>query len=300
MKRRFLRISPLSGLRAERFSARWFIVRGCAHTRTGRVAIIAAVAIVWLAMMGALVQKDILSLRSEKTGYRSILTDRRREYSAEYEFQLEEQGRLARAGQLTEFFAYNQDGTFTITENLQVEVGQASALLGEAGKGLLSTLLGAKADKIKLSSQTRVDANYQLSAVHFSLDAGQIQIIGRGTVQNEHLVLSIWSADKRLTRTIPWKKDEVMGTGIGGFLPESRLRAGDHFKLAFLDLMTLERTETVVHVVGKERLKIAGEELTCYKLEVSYGAAAVKAWASPEGEIVRAELPLGLQVVKVK
>lgn len=284
-----------------------------------RKLLVAGITLFWLCMMLRVVSKDVLTEHTEKTGYRRVLLPWRKEYSAKYEVRFSREGEELPIGQLTEYFDYNPDGTFAITQTLTLELSKSPELLSSPQKDSLLELLGGRG-KARIIIQTRIDRSYQLDSFELRADIGWLQVIATGKVVRDFLRVAIqlfgekkllrflrdksllpFSMDgERITREVPWATDRVLTIGVGTFIPVSRLRVGKRFRLSFFDVFSLQKIEVEFYVFERERISLGSGRVSCFRIEASSGTVKLILWTSPDGELLKARLPLGFSIIKLE
>jgi transglutaminase-like putative cysteine protease len=138
-----------------------------------------------------------------------------------------------------------------------------------------------------------------LRSFDFTADASG-QVLGmRGTIENGVLRAVFETGGEDIPFDMPVGDAVMLASNIGGAYSLPQLEVGEAVNVKTLDPMTFSMGEARVACVAEETLTIAGEQVKTKKLVSESWGTKSTLWATPSGEVVRAETPLGftLEVV---
>lgn len=237
----------------------------------------------WLVSMGLVVKKELLPriwLPSATSGYKSILSSLpvyRDEWMGLY-FQDIKVG-------------------YTHLSIYPYKKEEEQGYLMTNQTNLILSLLGKKT-KVRTRGHVFIGADFQLKDFKFSLNADQYQIQFTGHLSDRTLWVEIDSGSTKSTRSIPVKKDIILAHSLTPFLLMGKLEPGDRHTVNLFDPLSLSIRPAVIEVAEKEILKFDGKEMETIVVNTSYQGLEVKAWVSPEGEVLRQETSMGWVMVK--
>jgi transglutaminase-like putative cysteine protease len=89
------------------------------------------------------------------------------------------------------------------------------------------------------------------------------------------------------------------GAGVASFsLPP--LEVGQEYFVDTFDPLTLSSGRAKIACVGEETIAVAGERVATKVVTTTLADMTTKAWVSPEGAVVRAELPVGFVLERIR
>jgi len=119
-----------------------------------------------------------------------------------------------------------------------------------------------------------------------------------GQVAEGQLDAQIVSAGETIPLEMPIDDQLLVAGGLGSSLSFPALEVGDRVRFASFDPLTLRAGEVRVRCVALEELEVAGEIVEARVLMVDAGGFESRAWVDAEGQVLRAETPLGLVLQK--
>lgn len=115
-----------------------------------------------------------------------------------------------------------------------------------------------------------------------------------GAVGDGRLAGEVTSAGETIPLDFPVEDTLLFGSGFGATLELPLLEVGEEYRIETFDPLTLSRGKARVRCVAKETLELSGESIETRHLTVDLGGLVSHAWIDDDGEVVRAETPVGL------
>ncbi len=113
--------------------------------------------------------------------------------------------------------------------------------------------------------------------------------VGEGELRGEMV-----SAGEVMPLRLPVDESLVFSSGLGSALRFPRLEVGDDYRLDSFDPLTLSKSPARVRCTAREVLRLGEQEISTCRLTVTSGGLSSLAWIDDQGEVVRAETPIGL------
>jgi Transglutaminase-like superfamily len=154
-------------------------------------------------------------------------------------------------------------------------------------------LLGKDTDLEVSGSVWRPDAAAR-AEFDFSVRSAGFDFQVEGEVDGGELRGQMVSAGEVVPLRLPVDDELVFSSPAGSALRFPRLDVGDEIRLDSFDPLTLSKSEARVRCTARELLRVGGAEISTCRLKMTTGGLSSQAWIDAEGEIVRAETPVGL------
>ncbi len=170
---------------------------------------------------------------------------------------------------------------------------------GEAGVRMILEarmqlqLLGKSTDLDLSGSVWRPDESARVE-FDFAVRSAGFDFEVAGDVAGGELRGEMISAGETIPLRLPMDDSLVFSSGLGSALRFPRLDVGDEYRLDSFDPLTLSKSEARVRCTARETLQLAGSEVSTCRLTVTAGGFSSLAWIDDNGEVVRAETPVGL------
>lgn len=119
-----------------------------------------------------------------------------------------------------------------------------------------------------------------------------------GTVENGALHGEVRSAGEILPLEIPIDRELIFTSGFGTATHLPVLEVGEQVELDSFDPLTLGKSVWRVRCLAREDLTLDGSTVSTRRLEVIASGLKSRVWIDENGEVVRAETPLGLRLEK--
>lgn len=115
-----------------------------------------------------------------------------------------------------------------------------------------------------------------------------------GDVDSGELRGEMTTAGESIPLRLPVDDSLMFSSGLGSALRFPRMKVGDEFRIDSFDPLTLSKSEARVRCTAKETLRLGGVDVSTCRLTVTSTGISSVAWIDDEGEVVRAETPIGL------
>lgn len=232
------------------------------------------IVLVWLGMMGRLVQKHYWG-----SSVTSLLA-----------------GTPATVNQYDEWMGIYYKGD---------KVGYAHRAFGSDGEDCTlreQTFLDIQAQgfPITVSIKTRAVTKPDLSlkAFVFDLQSGLVETRVTGRVDGRSLKLDLVTAGVRSSRTMSLDAVPTLPGSLSALLRKKPLKPGQRFSLPVIDPSTLSQKDMVVEVKGEDFVEMEGEAIPSYRLTTGYAGINVDLWVDDDGRILKQNTPLGWEMVR--
>ncbi len=134
---------------------------------------------------------------------------------------------------------------------------------------------------------SRAEFNFLVRSAGFDFEVtGEV---GNGELRGEMI-----SAGEVIPLRLPVDEDLMFSSGLGSALRFPRLEVGDEVRIDSFDPLTLSKSQARVRCTAREMLSYGGREVSTCRLTVTAGGLSSLAWVDDQGEVVRAETPIGL------
>ena len=154
-------------------------------------------------------------------------------------------------------------------------------------------LLGKSTDLEVSGSVWRPDGAAR-AEFDFSVRSAGFDFEVEGEVEGGELRGEMISAGEVIPLRLPVDDELVFSSPAGSALRFPRLDVGDEVRLDSFDPLTLSKSEARVRCTARELLQVGEIEISTCRLRVMAGGLSSLAWIDADGEIVRAETPVGL------
>lgn len=133
----------------------------------------------------------------------------------------------------------------------------------------------------------------------FQVRSGEHDFRIEGKVADGTLDATVHSAGETLPLSMPVQDELVFAGGFGPALQLPDLAVGEQIRLSSFDPFSMRSTPTTVRCVAREIRNIAGETVPTRVVSLESGGLRSRAWIDDDGDVVRAETPLGLVLERV-
>ncbi len=120
-----------------------------------------------------------------------------------------------------------------------------------------------------------------------------------GEVSDGELNGEILSAGERLPLSFPVDDSLVFSSGLGSAVIFPVLEIGEEYRFETFDPLTMRAGQARVRYTARETLQLGESEIETRRLVVKMSGLESTAWIDEQGEIVRAETPVGLVLERI-
>ncbi|MEM6792428.1 MAG: transglutaminase-like domain-containing protein [Acidobacteriota bacterium] len=160
-------------------------------------------------------------------------------------------------------------------------------------------LLGRETD-LTVSGVLWRSADGQSAELDVTVDSSEQTVRLVGALADGQLVAEVESGGQSFPFEVPLEADVLLQSGgLGAAVGLPVLAVGDDIRLPSFDPITLSRGTARIRCVREETLEIAGRQVRARRLEVEASGLNSTAWIDLEGEVVRAETPVGLVLERI-
>ncbi len=154
-------------------------------------------------------------------------------------------------------------------------------------------LLGKSSDLDLSGSVWRADESAR-AEFDFAVRSAGFDFEVKGDVGGGELRGEMVSAGEVIPLRLSVDDDMLFSSGLGSALRFPSMEVGDEYRLDSFDPLTLSKSEARVKCTAREILRIGRTEMPTCRLEVTASGLSSLAWIDDNGEVVRAETPIGL------
>lgn len=185
------------------------------------------------------------------------------------------------------------------------KVGYAINLIKPFGEGyfiqeeifLRLNMMGL-GSSVYVITQTRVDNKFLLQNFEFGMASGVVSYRVWGSVEDGALVIHTGEGKEKSPRRIKLDRPTMMGTGIGYYFRNQKLKAGETFRLPLFDPSAMSQREIVIRVAARERLTVNNMTYDTFRLEGELWGRPMTFWVDAFGTIIKEKGFMGFTAVK--
>jgi hypothetical protein len=271
-------VSRLNRLRKTTFSTSGTVLC-CMGTKRATIAafiIRAAIILVWLGMIGVLLQRTYF----------------------------DERGGYARAGGAASRLRPREEwmGIYWGED----KVGYTVSKIKRAGEGyqlderavMDLTVMGA-AQRVDTEITSLVDNAFNLRSFSFTMHSNLFSFTAEGRVHGSRMQLKLKSNAGTTKRTeIELSETPCLAGALKPLVLAEGLAAGKRLRYSVFDPAAMASVPVDIEVEERERLEIRGKSIECYRLRSTFKGITLRSWIDGEGNTMREESPLGLLLVR--
>jgi len=122
----------------------------------------------------------------------------------------------------------------------------------------------------------------------------------QGTVDEDKLRIVTVVGSMRSERIIPYDPSAIMSSSLTPLATLPKLKVGKAWSVALLNPLSFEMQRANMDVRRRETILWEGREVDTFVIHITHANFELKAWVTPEGELLREQMPFGLVMVKEK
>ncbi|MCL4692045.1 MAG: transglutaminase-like domain-containing protein [Candidatus Hydrogenedentes bacterium] len=135
----------------------------------------------------------------------------------------------------------------------------------------------------------------------FNIRSSGHEVDVRGAVDGGVLRAEVATAGESYPIELPIDKNLRLTSGIGfNTVSFPALEPGDTFQMDTFDPITLSTSQAKISCTGVDTVEIMGEQVTARVVTIDSSGIATRAWISENGEVLRAETPVGFLIERVR
>ena len=233
--------------------------------------------LLWLLMIGLLVNNTIFSKPAEQAGF--IADKAAKITSSQHDWM--------------EIYLKGKKVGYAVTHVSPVE----DEYLIQEEVFLKLNLLG-QANVIRTVTQSVADHQFRLKNFHFRMASGVVGFLVSGKVDGNRMLLEIGEGLDKRKESIVLSEKPVIGGGIALFFKGRNLEVGDSFMFPVFDPSTMAQKDMLLKVEGKETLVINRIEYNAIRLAGEMLGQSMTFWLDEKGNVLKETGFMGLTLVK--
>lgn len=159
-------------------------------------------------------------------------------------------------------------------------------------------MLGEAAD-LRITGSLWNAAGGAESDFDFAVRSGRHDLRVEGRIENGQLAAEVFTAGERIPVSMPMPDNPVVGSGVGGLLRMPAPKPGEEFVVTAFDPLSMSAAPTRVAYAGRDTVVVGGESIPATVVRVSSNGVDSRAWLAEDGEVLRAETPYGMTLVRI-
>ena len=118
-----------------------------------------------------------------------------------------------------------------------------------------------------------------------------------GVPERQSLRLHIRQGDDIRVETIPFDSKQLISSGLAQAFALPKLSVGLRWKIHSLDPISRTVKVSTAEVIGKETVRLHGEDVEAFIIRIPYGTTETRIWAGPDGDVLKQQV-LGFTFLK--
>ncbi|MDJ0818105.1 MAG: transglutaminase-like domain-containing protein [Desulfobacterales bacterium] len=151
---------------------------------------------------------------------------------------------------------------------------------------------------VNLKTSGRLNPDFSLVDFDFNIKSGRFSFNVNGSVEDDMLTVRTTSAGTSRKANIPLKAKPYLLPAVTAAVSSAKLETGTKYTFDIFDPATMGQTPVIVEVLGRENLTIMGAVHPATKIALNFKGTAQQAWIGEQGDILREEGILGIQLEK--
>jgi hypothetical protein len=159
------------------------------------------------------------------------------------------------------------------------------------------TVMGT-AQRVDTEITSLVDNAFNLRSFSFSMLSNLFSFTAEGSVHGSRMQLALTSNAGTKRTEIELSETPCLASALKPLVLAEGLEAGKRLRYSVFDPATMVSVPVDIEVEGRERLEIRGRSIECYRLRSTFKGITLRSWIDGEGNTMREESPLGLLLVR--
>jgi len=244
--------------------------------KTAGIVIRAAIMLLWLGMVGILVQRTCFDGGGDshaRTGGSTVQLRPREEWMGIY-------WGGEKVGYSVSKIKKSRDG-YQMDEQAVMDL----------------TVMGT-AQRIDTELTSLVDNAFTLRSFDFRMISNLFSFKAAGTVAGNRLQLELASGAGTKRTAIELEEAPCLAGTLKPLMLSEGLEVGKRLRYSIFDPVTMASAPVEIVVEGKENLEIRGRTIACYRLGSTFKGITLRSWIDEEGNTMREESPMGLMLIR--
>ncbi len=159
------------------------------------------------------------------------------------------------------------------------------------------TVMGT-AQRIDTELASQVDHEFQLRSFTFRMLSNLFGFKAAGSVSGSQLRLELDSGGSAKRTVIDLEEPPCLASTLKPLVLAEGLAVGKRLSYAVFDPVTMASAPAEIVVEGREDLEMGGKTIACYRLRSTFKGITLRSWIDEEGNTMREESPMGLMLVR--
>jgi hypothetical protein len=151
---------------------------------------------------------------------------------------------------------------------------------------------------IQIETLSRLKPDFSLSAIVFKIKSGLFDFMIHGTMSGDMMTVKTQGFGSKRKYKIKIKNKPYLMSGIIDAVKASGVDPGKQYVFDIFDPATMAQTPVKVRIIGKEKIRVMGNERTAIRISIQLKGAVQEAWIDEKGEILKEQGLLGISLVK--
>ena len=151
---------------------------------------------------------------------------------------------------------------------------------------------------IQYQLKTNVDPNFLLKSFEFRLASDLGNSFLQGMIQGEKLNVTMYSQNNKTHSVFSLEQVPCVSNNLMPYLLNKGLSVGERYNLAFFDPFTMNISNILLDVTGKEALEHTGQPIMTYRLKESYNGIEKSIWVTETGEKMKEKTISGFTFIR--
>ena len=159
------------------------------------------------------------------------------------------------------------------------------------------TVMGTS-QRVDTEITSLVDNAFNLRSFSFRMLSNLFSFTAAGKVNGSRLQLELTSGAGTKRTAIDLKEAPCLASSLKPLFLAEGLAVGKQLRYSVFDPATMASVPVDIAVECKEHLEIRGTSIECYRLRSTFKGITLRSWIDEEGNTMREESPLGLLLVR--
>jgi hypothetical protein len=159
------------------------------------------------------------------------------------------------------------------------------------------TVMGT-AQRVDTEITSLVDNAFTLRSFSYRMHSNLFSFAAEGKVSGSRLQLELTTGAGTKRVDIELTDVPCLASALKPLVLAEGLTAGKQLRYRVFDPATMASAPVDIAVEGREQLEIRGSSIACYRLRSTFKGITVRSWIDQEGNTMREESPLGLLLVR--
>jgi len=165
-------------------------------------------------------------------------------------------------------------------------------------KAVMDLVMMDVPQKLISSLTAETDSNFLLRKFTYSLSSGIITFKADGTVSGKTMQLKIESGGAAQKKTVQLSQPPSLAGSMRYAMARSGLAPGTVLQRTVFDPLTMSNRIIEATVEELETITVYGQQQACFRIRESFNGIIVYSWLNQKGETVKEESPMGFVMVQ--